>query len=352
MEDKEAKMKRLSVIVPIYNVEKYIRPCLESIFRQGLDEDNYEIILINDGTKDRSMDVIQDIIACHSNITVIEQENQGLSVVRNKGIAWATGEYIIMPDSDDLLIDNSLPKLLEIALSTKADLVVANFLEMNDEEIERTKKHPPRQVQFEYQEKTGEQLFIKDLNPYQCYVWRTLFKRDFLVNNNLKFVRGVYYQDIPFTHECYLKAKKCITTTWLLNIYRRGHESATSSFTIKNAKDFCIVIAETWKLTRLENLSSKAQKKLREDIFTSFSALICSTAHEINKASDRIDIIDFLRLHAPDIYFKNGTKQEVVSLMFKIFPHSYIHIRYLYAKLIEDIIFPFYYHRLRRPFLE
>ena len=142
-------MKRLSVIVPIYNVEKYIRPCLESIFRQGLDEDNYEIILINDGTKDRSMDVIQDIIACHSNITVIEQENQGLSVVRNHGIARATGEYIIMPDSDDLLIDNSLPRLIEIALSTKADLVVADFLEMSDEEIERTKNNPPRQAPFE-----------------------------------------------------------------------------------------------------------------------------------------------------------------------------------------------------------
>jgi len=350
MEDKEAKMKLLSIIVPIYNVEKYIHQCLESIFRQGIDENSYEIILINDGTKDRSIDVIQDIIANHSNITVIEQENQGLSVVRNNGIAQATGEYIIMPDSDDLLIDNSLPKLLEIAMSTKADLVVADFVEMSDEEIERTKNHPPRQVQFEYQEKTGEQLFIEDLNPYQCYVWRTLFKREFLLNNNLKFVRGIYYQDVPFTHECYLKAKRCIRTTWLLNIYRRGHESATSSFNMKKAKDFCIVIAETWKLTRVEGLSLKAQKTLRENIYTSFSLMICSLVRGKWELSDKVHVLDFLRQQAPDLHFNNGIKQKYVSFMYRNLPYSYICIRYLYAIIFEDIIYPFYNHRLRRPF--
>ena len=120
-------MLSLSIIVPVYNVEKYIRPCIESIFNQGLDEECFEVIIINDGTKDRSMEIIADIISQHNNITVVNQENQGLSVVRNNGIALAKGEYILMPDSDDLLIENSVPKLLEAALSTKADLVVADF---------------------------------------------------------------------------------------------------------------------------------------------------------------------------------------------------------------------------------
>ena len=133
----------LSIIVPVYNVEKYIRPCIESIFRQGLDEDCFEVIIINDGTKDKSMEAIADIISQHQNITVIHQENQGLSVVRNNGIAVAKGEYILMPDSDDLLIDHSLPKLLEAALYTKADLVVADFLEMKDEEIDKMNGNLP-----------------------------------------------------------------------------------------------------------------------------------------------------------------------------------------------------------------
>ena len=115
----------LSICLPVYNVEDYIRPCLESIFRQGLDEECFEVILINDGTKD-------------NNIIVVNQKNQGLSVVRNNGIGIAKGEYILMPDSDDLLIDNSLPPLLKEAISSKADLVVADFLKMDDEEIRHT----------------------------------------------------------------------------------------------------------------------------------------------------------------------------------------------------------------------
>ena len=106
-------MIKLSIIVPVYNVEQYIRPCFESIFHQGLDDSCYEVIIIDDGSKDNSMEVIQDFISIHSNIIVVHQENQGLSVVRNNGIALAKGEYIFMPDSDDLLIYNSLPFLLE-----------------------------------------------------------------------------------------------------------------------------------------------------------------------------------------------------------------------------------------------
>lgn len=99
----------ISIIVPVYNVEKYVHACLESIYHQHLDEERFEVIIVNDGTKDHSMDVIQDIIKAHTNITVINQENLSLSVARNNGIAAAKGEYILMPDSDDLLIDDSLP---------------------------------------------------------------------------------------------------------------------------------------------------------------------------------------------------------------------------------------------------
>lgn len=322
----------LSIIVPVYNVEKYIRPCIESIFNQGLDDADFEVIIINDGTQDKSIEVIADIVQSHSNVFVVNQENQGLSVVRNNGISAAKGKYILMPDSDDLLIENSLKPLLEKALKSQADLVVADFLSLTDEEIERKDISRLQQKEFNYVEKTGEELFLQDLNPYQCYVWRTLFRRDFLLDNNLTFVPGIYIQDVPFTHECYLKAKKCIRTSWLLNIYRRGHESATFSFNPKKAKDFCTAIAETWKLTRLDGLSPKMQYKLREDVYTSFSAIIWIITHKIEKASDRIDIIDFLKKQAPDLWFNNGKKQRAESFMFRHLPHLFIHLRYYYDR--------------------
>ena len=106
-------MKRLSIIVPVYNVEKYVRTCVESIFRQGLSDDEFEVIIINDGTPDRSIEIISDIIAAHNNIRVINQQNQGVSITRNNGIKNANGEYIVFIDSDDLIFDNCLPLLLK-----------------------------------------------------------------------------------------------------------------------------------------------------------------------------------------------------------------------------------------------
>lgn len=344
-------MLSLSIIVPVYNVEKYIRPCIESIFNQGLDEECFEVIIINDGTKDKSMEMIADIISQHNNVTVINQENQGLSVVRNNGIALAKGEYILMPDSDDLLIENSVPKLLEAALSTKADLVVADFLRMNDDEIEFSMIHPPQQkVVFDFKEKTGEQLYLEDLDPHQCFVWRTMFRREFILYNNLQFIPGIYIQDVPFTHECYIKAKKCLRTSWLLNIYRMGHDSATFNFNKRKEKDFCTAIAKTWELTRIQGLTPKVLNKLYDNVYTSFSVMLCSTSHAIKDASERVEIMNYLKQIAPDLQFKNGYKQKTVSFMYRHLSHTYIHLRYLYGRVVEDKILPFYYHKLKRLF--
>lgn len=320
-------MTKLSIIIPVYNVEKYIRPCMESIFRQGLDEDDYEVIIVNDGTPDKSMEVIEDIIAAHANITVINQKNLSLSVARNNGIAAAKGEYILMPDSDDLLIENSLKPLLDKALQTKADLVVADFLEMGDKEIDNLKEIP--QKDFQVKEKTGYELFMEDLNPRQCYVWRTLYRRAFITENHLTFVPGIRYQDVPFTNECYLKAEKCLRVSWLLNIYRRGHDSATASFDKKKAYDLCIVIASTWKLRNIKELPFNVRQKLHDNIFTSFTLLIYFMLYGIKDIADRKDIFDFLRMQVPDLKFNNGMKQKVTSFLYRHSPHFYYYIRIL-----------------------
>lgn len=313
---------QLSIIVPVYNVEKYVRPCLESILRQGLDEDSYEVIIVNDGTKDRSMEMIADLIDEHPNISVINQENLSLSVARNNGIAAAKGDYVLMPDSDDLLIDYSLPILLKKALETKADLVVADFLEMNDEEIANTKDITQPEAVFK--EKTGEELFMKDLNPYQCYIWRTLFRREFINTYHMSFVPGVCYQDVPFTHECYIKARKCLRTHWLLNIYRRQRTgSASFSFSKKKAMDFCIVIAKTWELTHIEGLSTRVQKKLRDNIYTSFSAFSYDVLHGIKDSSYRLQLLKYLKQKAPDLAFTNGMKEKILTFLFRYAPHFY-----------------------------
>lgn len=323
----------LSIIVPVYNVEEYVRPCLESIFKQDLDDSRFEVIIVNDGSTDHSMEMIADIIQVHNNITVINQENLSLSVARNNGIAVAKGEYIMMPDSDDLLTDNSLAILLDKALVTKADIIVADFLEMNDEEIENRSTTEHRV--FEATEKTGERLFLEDLNPYQCYVWRSLFRREFLNKNRIRFVPGLRFQDVPFTHECYLRAKKCIRTHWQLNIYRRGHESATFSFNKQKAKEFCIVIAKTWELTLLYGLSDAELYKLKEDVYTSFYLMMYSTLHSVKSWSEQLEIIHYLNRQAPTLRFTNNIKQRFESLLFSNMPRCYLALRRLHWKWIN-----------------
>lgn len=321
-------MTKLSIIVPVYNVERYIRPCVESIFRQGLDDADFEVIIVNDGTPDKSMEMIADIIQTHNNITVINQENQGLSVARNNGIAAAKGEYILMPDSDDLLIENSLKPLLDKALETKADLVVADFLIMNDDEINN--KQPIYQPELSVEKKTGEKLYIDDLKPNQYYVWRTLYRKDFIIKNNLKFIPGIYFQDVPFTHEAYLKAQTCIKTDWLLNIYRRGHESASNvaAFNMKKANDCCIAIAKSWELYKsLKGLLPETKKRQKYAIYISYNNFLYRILFHLDKISDKVKALKYLHQLVPDIEFEYSMMQKLGNILYKVSPFLFVIIQ-------------------------
>ena len=323
----------LSIIVPVYNVEKFIRPCIESIFKQSLDESRFEVIIVNDGSTDRSMEMIEDIIAQHNNITVINQENLSLSVARNNGIAAAQGEYILMPDSDDLLIENSLKPLLEKALEAKADLMVADFLMMEDYEIEHTNTSALQQPAIEFKMKTGRELFLQDLNPYHWYVWRTLYRRDFIISNNLSFYPGIRYQDIPFTHECCLKANNCIRTNIVLNVYRRWPGSSTRAYTIINSKHFITAIALTWKLRQIEGISSEIVYKLEENVYLLLRTMIYHTLHGIKQKKDRYALINYINFQAPDLNFTHSIQQRMITMMIKHMPHFFINVYYLYAQI-------------------
>ena len=326
-------MIKLSIIVPVYNVERYIRPCIESIFKQDLDEECFEVIIVNDGTPDHSMEMIEDIIQQHNNITVINQENLSLSVARNNGIAAAKGEYILMPDSDDLLIENSLKPLLEKALETKADLMVANFMTMNDDEIEQTNLSTLQQPTIEFTMKTGRDLFLQDMSPFQCYVWRNLYRREFITSNNISFYPGIRYQDIPFTHECYLKANNGIRTNIVLNIYRRWPGSSTRAYTLNNSRHFITAIALTWKLRQMEGLSSDMVYKIEENVYISLRLMLYHTIHGIKRKKDRYVLTNYINFQAPELYFTHSFKQRLTSMMIKKMPHLFINAYYLYNKI-------------------
>ena len=103
---------KLSIIIPVYNVEQYVGRCLQSCLSQShVKADDYELVIVNDGTKDNSMQVVEEMTRGCTNITVINQHNQGLSMARNAGLKEAKGEYVWFVDSDDWIAEGSISKI-------------------------------------------------------------------------------------------------------------------------------------------------------------------------------------------------------------------------------------------------
>jgi glycosyltransferase involved in cell wall biosynthesis len=324
----------LSIIVPIYNVEEYVRPCMESLFRQGLDEECFEIIAVNDGSTDNSIKVIEDLVEKHHNISIINQSNQGLSVARNTGIAKSSGTYILFVDSDDLLIDNTLSALLQEALKSRPDMLVADYVKMDNQQIE-SRKFPSSDCTF--QSTTGTELFLHQLDPRACYVTNKLYNRAFLNKNHLCFTPGIYFEDIPFTTACYLNAGSCIKSNCSFYIYRQRLSSICSSINIQKIFDLNTVLALLKDIIASKpDLQDSQRLQVEEVMFATFSIALWYTVSDLQLFEQRKVIIKDLQGKVPDLYFSNTIKQRIVSMVFRAMPNTYLYIRRLLGRLTKS----------------
>ncbi len=201
----------ISVIIPVYNVEKYLAECLESVISQ--DMGNIELVCVNDGSKDSSLDILKAYAEKDDRILIIEQENQGLSCARNAGIDRAGGEYILFLDSDDCLAEHALKGMYETA-ETKALEILAYDAECFYETEELKKKEYKDnyyQRKREYSRvRTGEELFCELMeNDDFCDAACLLFIRNsWLKKTGIRFMPGMLHEDCPFTFQCYMKVKR------------------------------------------------------------------------------------------------------------------------------------------------
>ncbi len=319
------KEKILSIIIPVYNVEQYIRSCIISLLNQDLDENSYEIILIDDGTPDHSIEVISDLIEKHHNIQVLHQYNSGPSAARNLGVSIATGEYILYVDSDDLLIDKSLKNLLDIAIAEKADLIVADYIVQKEDcqiPIKSIRNDCPT-----LKIKTGHELFMEDLSPNECYIWRTLFKRKYLIEKRIKFMEGISYEDVPYIQECYLKAGKCIRYTYTFYIYRRRHNTLSSNIKEKTIYDINKSLSKVWELSQNKEFSPMEREKLKDNLFETLSLNIWYISKNKNLLKNRKAYVTDLKQRIHNLKFSHGIRQKIVSYFFHKIPCTYIKIR-------------------------
>ena len=324
----------LSIIIPVCNVEQYIGPCLESIYRQGLSDDVFEVIVVNDGSTDRSMDVIEDVKSRHHNISVNYQDNAGPSVSRNVGMEKATGEYVLFVDSDDLLMDHGLSVLLQKAIDTSAEMIVSDYVRMNDDEITAQSQYDAQFTDSLMVDKSGLDYYVEDYDPAKgSFIWRILYKRSFLNENSIRLVPGVYYEDIPFLQECFLKARRVVGIHLLYYIYRIRKRSCTYSFTLKNAMDYNTAIANSWDLTRLPHLPEKVRHQQKKNLYLFFNYALDCIIGVFRDPSDRKQIVDDLRKKVPSLSFEGGVGPRVVSVLFRTLPYTYVQWRLFNTKL-------------------
>lgn len=324
----------LSIIIPVYNVEKYIHSCMECIFKQGLDENCFEVIIVNDGTKDNSMNEISDIIEQHTNIIIINQENQGISIARNNGVAIAKGVYIIMLDSDDMLFDNSLKPLLDIAINSRADLIVADFMQISNEDIVNTIDFSSMQKPFpiEFQETTGQVLYNDYLDFNNCATWHILFKKEFLLTNKITFLPNTYFEDLLYTPECYLRARKCIKASWFLNIYRRRADSISLGiFNKKKAESLSIIINHNWNHKVLLNNSTQ-HAKLRKYLAQLIQIQLYSISHSDLNYKERKKVLYTIKPIINEIYSLKINKLLCKNLIIRTMPVIYTFLRHYFGK--------------------
>ena len=315
-------MKKLSIIVPVYQVEQYFRQCVESIYMQDLSDEDFELILVNDGSRDNSFARIADIIGSHSNVVVVKQVNQGLSAARNTGLSHASGDYVLFLDSDDLLVPGSLAPLWRDASKGQYDMVVAGFVKQTDEEIARGEAVPSSPYHSE--EGTGEEFFLSVFEPRECYVWRTIYLRSFLNTQNIRFVPGLYFEDVPFTVECYLKAGRCLHTTHTFYIYRQRPGSICSAISKRKVMDFNRVLEMLWKRWKTIDRSEAVMAQLMETMRITFNIEMWYLAHVKELYPYRQEVTADLKRRVPDLHFTGGFNPWLSTVLFRLSPSLYL----------------------------
>jgi len=238
--------EKVSVIVPIYKVEKYLRECIDSIINQTYT--NLEIILVDDGSPDNCGAICDEYTLKDFRIRVIHKENGGLSHARNAGLDIATGDYYCFVDSDDMLPDHSVRTLLDLMKTHSGDMVIAGFERFSDESGE---------VFFSTEDEGlwthvySREEALKDFYRDGCQAWAVLYKRK--IHEHIRFPKGEINEDEAIVFQILDLCDQVVVTSRVVYSYRNREESiTTSSFSekklawVKHCRDNLAFIQEKY----------------------------------------------------------------------------------------------------------
>lgn len=310
--------KLISIIVPVYNVDRYLDKCVKSIFNQTYK--NLEIILVDDGSSDKSPEMCDRYAALDKRVNVIHQKNGGLADARNRGLEVSNGEYVIFVDSDDYINENMCEVISEY-INDYPDVIVTDGIAVG---CHINLSHPHLQIGYLYNGKeylkeclTGGNLAME--------VWLNVYKRSFLIQNRLKFKTGILHEDEQFTPRVLLKAERVVYTgTAHYHYIIRENSITTKKDQRKNAQDLYAICLE---LTNIyEEIEDKELKNYLNDYLVCNYLSLFQSA-ELYRYGNEYIKKDFVKKYS----YKLRTKLK--ALLFCISPILYWNINNTVKKI-------------------
>lgn len=229
------KQPKFSIIVPIYNVEKYLSYCLESIIKQTVKD--IEIICVNDGSTDNSLSILTEFAKIDDRIQIVNKANGGLSSARNIGLDVANGEYILFVDSDDMIKENTCDRLYMEMLQTNADVVVfgTEVFPWREADLHPWFKDVLRVDFRSYEGNCLKALFNE--NSSKPFVWNECYKREIIEQYNIRFDESLRYgEDMIFLFNIFPRISRIVYLPDVLYMYRCGREGSLMDNAAKNVE--------------------------------------------------------------------------------------------------------------------
>lgn len=302
---------KLSIVIPVYNTERYIKKCLYSCLNQDIPLTDYEIIVVNDGSSDNSLSIVKDFATRYKNIRIVNQENQGLSMARNNGFAQSKGEYVWFVDSDDYIEENCLHRITSL-LQHELDILQLQYrfvfenggksLDANKYIIEGTKNG----------------MEITKLGGLPAPAPFSVLRSKFLKNNGLMFVQGIYHEDMEFKPRATYLAKNIASDKLIsYNYLQRKSGSIMTSFRLKNGIDLLFVMNSLLNFAKKQNLSNGCLRAFYRIIGLNMNSFL-SVYHSLD-IDDRNILFDRLRdnRHLFRLMIKSkSTKYQIEGLCF------------------------------------
>ena len=278
----------ISIIVPVYNVEDYLKKCLSSIINQTYK--NIEIILIDDGSTDKSGMICDEYALIDNRIFVIHKENGGVSDARNVGIKEATGEWITFIDSDDFVDDNYIEYLLSLVTENEADISIATYTYLT---AKKQITHANGELAIMSDEEAIRRMLLND--GFDMGPWAKLYRSEYFFD--ILFPVGKLFEDSITTYKVVSKAKKVVFSSKSIYYYvNRSTSTVNSSF---NIKKFDLIemnkLNEDFINKKYPNLTNEAKRRVIWSYFSTLNQVMASKDKEIiDKYTPKLkaDIID------------------------------------------------------------